>query len=133
MKVALDTNVLVYAEGWGDAERCQRARELMARLAPGDVVIPVQVLGELQRVLTSKARRTAQQARNAIQSWCDTFDIADTTLAAMQAAQHLTDRGVLRRGMSLGANKTASPATISTTLDGSGTAALISIRRSFPP
>lgn len=89
MKAALDTNVLVYAEGWGDAARCQRARELVARLTPSDVVIPVQVLGELQRVLTGKAKRTARAARDAIQGWSDAFTVADTTLAAMQAAQDL--------------------------------------------
>ena len=74
-------------------------------------------------MLTSKARRTAQQARNAIQSWCDTFDIPDTTLPAMQAAQDLAAGGVLRRGMSLRANKTANPPAINAMLDGSGTAA----------
>lgn len=89
MKVALDTNVLVYAEGWGDSARCHRAREVLALLAPVDVLIPVQVLGELQRVLTGKAKRSAQQARAAIQSWCDAYAVADTTLAAMQAAQDL--------------------------------------------
>jgi predicted nucleic acid-binding protein len=89
MKAALDTKVLVYAEGWGDSARCEAARALVLRLAPGDVVIPVQVLGELQRVLTRKAGRSAAEAREAIQTWCDAFDTADTTLAAMQSAQDL--------------------------------------------
>jgi predicted nucleic acid-binding protein len=89
MKAALDTNVLVYAEGRGDAARCLRARELVGRLAHGDVLIPVQVLGELQRVLTGKAGRSAAEAREAMQSWCDAFETADTTLAAMQAAHDL--------------------------------------------
>ena len=89
MKLALDTNVLVYAEGWGDTARCQRARELLAALDPADVLLPVQVLGELHRVLTGKAKRTAQQARNAILSWCDTYASADTTLATMLSAHDL--------------------------------------------
>lgn len=89
MKLALDTNVLVYAEGWGDAPRCQRARELLARLDPADVVLPVQVLGELHRVLTGKARRSAAQARSAVLSWSDAYACADTTLATMLAAQDL--------------------------------------------
>lgn len=89
MKAALDTHVLVYAEGWGDASRCAQARELISRLNPEDGLIPVQVLGELQRVLTGKAGRSAAQARAAVQTWCDAFETADTTLPAMQAAQDL--------------------------------------------
>ena len=54
MRVALDTNVLVYAEGFGDAARCLAARKLMAQLIEQDVVLPAQTLGELSRVLTTK-------------------------------------------------------------------------------
>jgi len=32
MRIALDTNVLAYAEGVGDAERCQAAVALIGRL-----------------------------------------------------------------------------------------------------
>ena len=31
MRVALDTNLLVYAEGLGDAVRCRQASELIAQ------------------------------------------------------------------------------------------------------
>lgn len=47
MRVALDTNVLVYAEGLGDDVRCQLAGNLIARLKPTDSIVAVQVLGEL--------------------------------------------------------------------------------------
>ena len=47
MRVALDTNVLVYAEGWGDAVRCKLAGDLIARLKPTDSIVAVQVLGEV--------------------------------------------------------------------------------------
>lgn len=89
MKLALDTNVLVYAEGWGDPARCERARQVVAALDPADVVLPVQVLGELHRVLVGKARRSPQQVRAAILDWSDAYDCVDTQLSAMLAAQDL--------------------------------------------
>ena len=66
MRVALDTNVLVYAEGFGDAARCLAARKLMAQLIEQDVVLPAQTLGELSRVLTTKAGRSPEQTRQAV-------------------------------------------------------------------
>lgn len=95
MRVALDTNVLAYAEGAGDALRCDAARQLVARLPPEAVVLPVQVLGELQRVLTGKLRRSAEQARTAALHWADAFETADSTWAAMQSAFDLAaDHGL---------------------------------------
>ena len=52
MRVAIDTNVLVYAEGVGNAERCKRAADVVALLDGSNVVLPAQVLGELFNVLT---------------------------------------------------------------------------------
>ena len=66
MRVALDTNVLVYAEGVGDAARCLAARKLMAQLIEQDVVLPAQTLGELSHVLTTKAGRSPEQTRQAV-------------------------------------------------------------------
>ena len=39
MRVALDTNILAYAEGLGDARRCEQARLLLAAL-PIDDTLP---------------------------------------------------------------------------------------------
>ena len=64
MRSALDTNVLVYAEGIGDQVRIEKSRALLAALADGDVVIPLQCLGELFRVLTGKAGRSPAEARD---------------------------------------------------------------------
>ncbi len=61
MRAALDTNLLVYAEGFGDQERVGATRALLERLTDADVVVPVQCLGELFRALTAKARRPARR------------------------------------------------------------------------
>ena len=54
MKIALDTNVLAYAEGTNGAAMRDKALELIQRLPQGAVVLPVQTLGELFNVLVEK-------------------------------------------------------------------------------
>jgi hypothetical protein len=49
VRIALDTNVMAYAEGVGDAKRCKAARGPVARLPGHLVVVAVQTLGELHR------------------------------------------------------------------------------------
>jgi predicted nucleic acid-binding protein len=88
MRIGLDTNLLAYAEGVNDARRQARAIEIVSAVS-ADAVVPVQVLGELFRVLTSKARRTGDEARAAILSWRDAIATRDTTAAALAAAMDL--------------------------------------------
>lgn len=88
MRLALDTNILVYAEGVGDARRCDAAITLIERLTgiEADAILPVQVLGELFRVLTGKAGRQAVAARETALGWADAFETSDSTWTAFQAA-----------------------------------------------
>jgi predicted nucleic acid-binding protein len=51
MRAALDTNLLVYAEGFGDEARVSATRRLLDQLSEADLVVPLQCLGELFRVL----------------------------------------------------------------------------------
>ena len=90
MRFAIDTNVLAYAEGIGDGRRCGIALELIQKLPSDAGVLPAQVLGELSRVLTTKAKRPASQARDAVLAWADSFEVADSTWFAFQAALDLT-------------------------------------------
>lgn len=90
MRVALDTNVLVYAEGFGDDVRCKLAADLIARLKPTDAIVAVQVLGELSRVLTSKMKKSGSEVRDLLLSWSDGVVVADTTWTAFQSAMDLS-------------------------------------------
>jgi predicted nucleic acid-binding protein len=95
MRVALDTNILAYAEGVGDAPRCARAIRLIEQLPVELVLLPAQTLGELFRVLTGKAKREAGLTREAIMTWADSFEVADSSWSAFQAAIDLTiDHGL---------------------------------------
>jgi predicted nucleic acid-binding protein len=73
VRVALDTNILVYAEGAqrlpSDAGRIAAARALVARVPAEDLVLPVQVLGELYNVLTRRQGRPPLDASAAIEIW----------------------------------------------------------------
>ena len=78
MRVALDTNILAYAEGVNGAPMRKAALELVQRLPEGTTLLPVQTLGELFNLLVRKARRPPAKARNAILSWQDAFPLIET-------------------------------------------------------
>lgn len=80
MRIALDTNILLYAEGFNDDVRRDAARALISQLPREETFLPSQALGELFRALTRKARRTGEAARQSVLGWQDTF----VTLAASQ-------------------------------------------------
>ena len=86
MKVALDTNLLAYAEGVNDAVKRDRAVDLLRRLPQDAAIIPVQVLGELFNLLVRKAGRSRTEARDALLGWRDAFGIVATTPEVMLAA-----------------------------------------------
>ena len=83
MKVALDTNILAYAEGTNGVEMKERALDLLQRLPAGSVVLPAQVLGELFNVLVLKAKRPATSARTAMLTWHDAYPLSETSAAVM--------------------------------------------------
>lgn len=90
MRIALDTNILAYAEGIGDSERCSQAISLIENLPGSVVLLPAQTLGELFRVLNSKEKRSPEKTRDAILSWADSFEVIDSTWSSFQAALDLS-------------------------------------------
>ena len=88
-RVALDTNVLAYAEGVNGTERRDAAWALIRKLPQEAGVVPIQVLGELFNVLVRKAGKSRCEARDALLSWRDTFSVVETSSEAMLAAPDL--------------------------------------------
>lgn len=86
MRVALDTNVLVYAEGVNGALRGDMAVEFVKKLDDSNTFLPVQVLGELFHVLVRKAGMAPAQARTIIGRWQNTFPLIETSPAVLLAA-----------------------------------------------
>lgn len=89
MRVALDTNILAYAEGVNGAVMKRTSLELLEKLPQGAVLLPVQTLGELFNLLVRKAARSPSKARNAILSWKDAFPLIETSAGVMLAATDL--------------------------------------------
>jgi len=89
MRVALDTNILAYAEGVNGEERRASALAILDARAQDEIIVPVQVLGELFVVLVRKAGRGAAEARAAIMQWSDGFEVAETTAAVLFEAMEI--------------------------------------------
>lgn len=101
IRVALDTNVLVYAEGVerssADAAKVARARLIAAAanrlFAP---VLPLQVLAELHEVLVHKAGFSAPDAAERVRDWSHSGTTVATDAAVFDAAIRLAGRHRLR-------------------------------------
>jgi predicted nucleic acid-binding protein len=95
MRIALDTNVLAYAEGANGPVMRDRTLKLLQRLPTEAVVLPAQALGELFNVLVRKARRRPARAREAVPTWRDAYAVVDTSAAVVVNATDLaSDHGL---------------------------------------
>lgn len=89
MRVALDTNVLAYAEGVNGAAMQKAALAVVDGLPPEAIHLPVQTLGELFNLLVRKAGREQEAARLAIMNWRDAFPLIETSAAVLVDAAGL--------------------------------------------
>lgn len=89
MKIALDTNILAYAAGVDDTAKQNLVLDVLDRLPEGTPVVPVQVLGELFRVLVQKAKRPAAEARAIVVGWRNTVPTIPTSEQVMMSAMDL--------------------------------------------
>lgn len=89
LRVALDTNILAYAEGVNGTAMKRAALELMQELPEGAALLPVQTLGELFSLLVRKAGHTRARARTATLSWRDAFPVIETSPEVLVAAVDL--------------------------------------------
>lgn len=90
MRAAVDTNVLLYAEGLDDLARQDRAVEVLAQIPEGRLVIPVQVLAETFHVLVRKSTRPTTAIRAAIDEWALKGEVVDTSAAVLSSALDLS-------------------------------------------
>ena len=101
-RFALDTNVLVYAEGilraTGDGPKVELSRSLMRGLllARAPPIASVQVLGELHRVLTRKGGVSQREAESRVRRLMDACDIREITASIFAAAMTLSTDHRLR-------------------------------------
>lgn len=96
MRVGLDTNVLVYAEGMNDAARKGTIVRLLRRVPPENVHLPVQAAAELFHVLITKGSVAPADAKNAVLRWCDQYSLVDSSEAILLSAMELSSQHGLR-------------------------------------
>jgi predicted nucleic acid-binding protein len=89
MRTAIDTNILVYAEGVNGLDRRQAALNVLRRLPAAAALLPIQALGELYNVLIRKAGYPTADARARLVGWSMSYPTADTTRSALIAASDL--------------------------------------------
>jgi predicted nucleic acid-binding protein len=86
LKVALDTNIVAYAEGVDGPELQLRAKALVESLPAISIILPVQVLSELYRVLLRKLKWTRPDIEAAVSQWAEFHAVADVTLGRYRQA-----------------------------------------------
>jgi len=91
MNVAVDTNVLAYAEAVNGAKNRDAAVALLQALPPESTLVPVQALGELFTILVRKAGKSRADAAAAVLSWGDAFPLIETSNDVLLAATDLAN------------------------------------------
>ena len=89
VNVAVDTNMLVYAEDIAASSKRDVAVDVFRKLPRETTLIPVQVLGELYRVLVRKWRGSPRAARATVAEWGDTYPLIETSPSVLLAALEL--------------------------------------------
>lgn len=85
--IALDTNILVYAESHDDPQgRYEKAIELIALASAAGSMVPLQAIGEFLNVCRRKKLLNMAAALERAQSYVDLFDTPITAFIDMQQA-----------------------------------------------
>ncbi|MDB5558385.1 MAG: PilT protein domain protein [Enterovirga sp.] len=87
--IALDTNVLVYAEGIGEGALQARAREVIEAALVEGAIVPAQVLAEMFRVLVGKAQLPVRAARERVARYQRSVLVVPTLDRTLEAALDL--------------------------------------------
>jgi predicted nucleic acid-binding protein len=91
--IALDSNILVYAEAANDpSNRHITAQELILQLGAPGAIVPLQVLAEFLNVCRRKALLSTGKAVARVGGYMDVFDIPETTPDDLLAAAQYAER-----------------------------------------
>lgn len=89
MRVALDTNVLVYAEGVNGKDMKNKAVALLSALPASAVLVPTQVFAELYNVLVRKGKQSLTAAEESVIQWRNQYSCIDTSASVLDASLEL--------------------------------------------
>lgn len=90
MSVALDTNILIYAEGLNGPAKRNEIVDLLDLLPGPSKVLPIQVLGEFYRVLMRKGGYPRVYAGQLVLDWQQNAIVVPTTPDILQLAMEIS-------------------------------------------
>ena len=86
MRIALDSNILIYAEGINDERRQILATLLLDAIGPQNLVLPLQAAGEVFRTLLKSGSHTPETATLKVKAWLTHFKCQETTTRVFDRA-----------------------------------------------
>ena len=89
MRFALDSNILIYAEGVNDMTRQAIALRLIEGIGSADLVVPLQVAGETLMRISKGGRVSKSKAVAIIDSWLARLPVQETTSDVFAGALEL--------------------------------------------
>lgn len=89
MKVALDSNIIIYSEGLTEDRRNELAQKILAAISPDQIVIPVQSVSETLYWLINRAKLPRVDASERAQFWLSNYVSQAVTVAVMTGAMEI--------------------------------------------
>jgi predicted nucleic acid-binding protein len=86
---ALDSNIILYAEGINDEKRRDLANRLIISIGVSNLLIPMQVLGETVRAFVKQMPLKKHEAVARLAPWFNSLKTQDTTRAVFEEAMTL--------------------------------------------
>lgn len=89
MKVGLDTNFLLYADGFDNDVRRDQASDVLSNLPARDVFIPIQVIAEFYNTLLRKRKLNDEDAERRVFMWTEFYSTIETNHQVIVGATEL--------------------------------------------
>lgn len=90
MRLALDSNILIYAEGGNDPRRQKIAHDIVNSLLPSQILIPLQAAAETFQWLVRRGGIARAEASVRTSWWLESFTTQDTNREVFSGALALT-------------------------------------------
>ena len=89
VRFALDSNILIYAEGGNDDYRRDLAHQIIGSVVPNKILIPIQSASETMNWLIKKAKIEANTASRKMNWWLEKFPVQSTSVDVFEGAADL--------------------------------------------
>ncbi len=96
MRAALDSTVMIYAEGLIDDPRNAMAQDLLLSLPGESLLIPLQAAAETLRWLIRKAKLPPSEAARSVARWTSHYAVQPTDRAVLEGALELVAKHKLQ-------------------------------------